>query len=96
MELKITKGDWKSDYFTVESNRKIVADCGFSDNGHDKEERANAHLIAAAPDMYEMIKDYHRKIEFRLDNDVLSECERWDLRDSRQNIEELLAKARGE
>ena len=57
---------------------------------------ANAHLIAAAPDMYAMLKLHHRQIEFRLDNDDLSECDRWDLRDSRQNIKDLLDKARGD
>tara|TARA_R110001632_G_C11251742_1_gene408914 strand:+ start:653 stop:901 length:249 start_codon:yes stop_codon:yes gene_type:complete len=82
MSDKFTKGEWESDYFEVKSNGKVVADCGFSDDGTDKEERANANLIAAAPYMYAMLKKL-------IDESRLVYGEDYD------DVEDLLTKARG-
>ncbi|HIB76367.1 MAG TPA: hypothetical protein EYO58_01860 [Flavobacteriales bacterium] len=53
---KFTQGKWIANGYVVESeDGKTIADCGFSDKGVDEEEKSNAHLIAAAPDMYAML-----------------------------------------
>ncbi len=51
---KFTKGTWEveiiyGDHYTVFANEHLVADC-FSNE-------ANAQLIAAAPEMYELLKE---------------------------------------
>lgn len=90
-ESRFTKGDWSVDeYIGIdESIRVMVGNILISYHGHATEEDvANAHLIAAAPEMYgvlQLICDVaNGKTEFSLDEiDVLA-------------VEELLAKARGE
>ncbi len=55
-----TKGEWKVEGKKIllwhpgwSDDRKVIADCNQWDG---KEAEANAHLIAAAPDMYEACK----------------------------------------
>lgn len=77
-----TKGKWKVVHeFNVEAdNRRGVASCGYSNNDDSdnttKENIANAHLIAAAPDLYEACMecvdclnvgkvDYQRMLQFQ-------------------------------
>ncbi len=59
-----TKGDWKVVHeFNVEvGNHRGIASCGsFTDSKNPEKTRseniANAHLIAAAPDLYEALKE---------------------------------------
>ena len=93
MNTKFTKGEWKSDYYDVKSNGKLIADCGFSSEGCDKEEQANAHLIAAAPDMYKLLERF-----LPMDGDGNG----WDFvydegsEHMGEDVIALLAKARGE
>ena len=52
----ITPGKWEADalygdHFAVFANSHVIADC-FGNEG-------NARLIAAAPEMYELLKDYN-------------------------------------
>jgi hypothetical protein len=103
---KFTRGDWESNYFTVKSNGKVVADCGFSDLLIDAEEKANVHLIAAAPDMYAMIKELSHELNMAIDecNEYLSKAITSSTENEpdyidKQTVHEaqlLLKKARGE
>lgn len=90
---KFTKGEWVRDYYNVKTESgKLIADCGFSDEGCDKEEQANAHLIAAAPDMYKKLEDMSELLTMldpHTHANIELDCVVYD-------IEELLKKARGE
>ena len=62
--MEITKGKWKvvganHVYCDInESESRLIAKIG----GEDEETEANAHLIAAAPDMYEALKDAEKTL----------------------------------
>ena len=86
MTEKFTKGDWVAEKFKVLTEiGDGVAECGFSDDPKDVEEIANAHLIAAAPKMYEMLQSIC-SIAAAQDNLLIDANE----------ILALLAQARGE
>ncbi|MEN9393199.1 MAG: hypothetical protein RLZZ104_1542 [Pseudomonadota bacterium] len=64
-ETKFTPGPWKA-FFGTENNKVLIGigedtgegitDCGFGLwRGKDEEANANAHLIAAAPELYEAL-----------------------------------------
>jgi hypothetical protein len=59
-----TKGEWTVEHeFNVFSDNRLVAACGgYADNWKTEEvhneNKSNAHLIAAAPDMYEALKRF--------------------------------------
>ena len=82
-----------------------MSDCGFSNDGTDKEERANAHLIAASPDMYAMVESLSHELNMAIDEintmrdihhtDNLTPADHWD-KESLHEAQVLLAKARGE
>ena len=77
--------------FNVESGTKEVVSCeGIS--GCGDEERANAHLIAAAPDLYEALNNVMSEISSCLRDEeyYFGTTERFD------NARAALAKARGE
>ena len=93
-ETKFTKGEWgvvRSDgyhgFYVEDSNGYTVADLYFMSKtsglsvDHGDNPEANAHLISAAPLMYEMLKRLSAK--------------QWDASEE-EEIENLLAKARGE
>jgi len=81
-----TKGPWVKDsrgecLINPDGENIIVWGCGLSSATKTDERVANAHLIAAAPDMYKMLLEcFHT-----------SNKGAW-----KDNIGELLAKARGE
>ena len=65
-DVKFTSGPWR--VFTTKDGSKLVGvgeqtgegitDCGFGMwGGGDAEALANAHLIAASPDLYEALKE---------------------------------------
>ena len=98
MKEKFTQGDWSaSGEFVIEVRSgftTIINWTGFDDAGVSKEEsRANANLIAAAPDMYRIM-------------DKLSSCGEWfetaimlttnDGEVIHKEILSILARARGE
>ena len=69
-----------------------VYNCGLSGSGKSPESVANAHLIAAAPDMYELLLSINNSIihcdnEIGLADEVTSLC---------HNIDQALKSARGE
>ena len=104
---KFTSGEWIfSDYSIEDSTGKLIADCGFSDVLHDSKELANAHLIAAAPDMYAMIQSLSKELELAITkinvtamSNVTEQTETqpdmWDM-ESLHDAQLLLKKARGE
>ena len=89
-ELKITKGNWSivdstgqsMSVWASESECIVTINYNFWDEKYQDELKANAHLIAAAPDMYEMLY-YIMKGEIRAYA-------------HEKRIKELLSKARGE
>ena len=56
--MKYTKGEWKVEGFNVfDNDGHSIASCGtYSERKHG-ECITNAHLISAAPDMYEALKE---------------------------------------
>ena len=86
-EAKFTKGEWKVDRFVNNKGFEI----SFNDDGEVVAdyvyEEADAHLIAAAPEMYRMLE----LALSRMDDDSIE-----DFVYSYQDIKQLLAKARGE
>ncbi len=77
-----TKGEWQADCDVVYvTNGYTIADCDFGGLERLQECNANAHLIAAAPDMYAMLEG--------LLHDGM-DCEEYD------KIDNILKKARGE
>ena len=92
-KAKFTKGPWQAKDLEVESSGRMIADCGISNyKNSEEEERANAHLIAVAPDMYKMLDEVNRAIihcdnEIGLADVITCMC---------HDIDQLLKKARGE
>lgn len=65
---KHTEGTWNDEGFTVQlEDRTIIADCcvtnPISGSPPAKEYRANARLIAAAPELAEALKDCIERLE---------------------------------
>ena len=85
-EAKFTKGEWRRHY-SPNGQEYVICD-GRRNGGYavaslsGSNSKANAHLIAAAPEMYAMLKD----ISWRYPNSP----------HITNPISELLAKARGE
>ena len=81
---KFTKGEWVSSYANVECGNLLIADC--EQEGVDAFEcNANANLIAAAPEMYAMLKKIHDSMA------GISEYGYFYY-----DVKDMLAKARGE
>ena len=89
---KFTKGEWEvfttNIYPEIGIGHQAVASTQtnkYINNGIDKDESiANAHLIAAAPDMYDMLERLEGITQGILIDEIVEE------------IGEVLAKARGE
>jgi len=79
MEAKFTKGDWVVDYKGTIGTVKALVDAEYNITPtvaayqitpsiiHNNEAEANAHLIAAAPDMYAMIKELAHELNIAID-----------------------------
>ena len=91
-EAKFTKGPWSAisngSYYDI----GVINDCSLIPIsprvciGATHEDEANAHLIAAAPEMYELLRE-------------IRDMDSWDLKlfvENSDAIGELLAKSRGE
>lgn len=96
-EAKFTKGQWVTDIdqhdepnqdIVISSNHMNICKVHIDDccTMHNKELKANAHLIAAAPQMYELLEVIMNILN---GEDALSEV-------SSDDIAKLLTKARGE
>lgn len=100
-EAKFTKGEWRRHY-SPNGQEYVICD-GRRNGGYavaslsGSNSKANAHLIAAAPEMYAMLEKAKTLIE---DYDYDYFCSRgfgeWSAPESSTEIEKLLAKARGE
>lgn len=55
-QTKFTKGEWVANFPHVEAKGRLISDCGISNYEDHEEEKANANLIAAAPDMYRLLE----------------------------------------
>ena len=97
-EAKFTKGEWGVDYdncdhgggeWYVIGNAKV--EFSYRATTEEREEaEANAHLIAAAPEMYDMITVMLE--QFGNEEDCINEYDYVVIREAKK----LLAKARGE
>ena len=106
-ELRVTPGDWKTggnaDIVLVEVNEQPIIECIFTSEPDllDDDEReitreeaeANAHLVAAAKDMYNILQDILDVCdEFEIDLDAVA----GRIGNLNNDIEAILKKARGE
>lgn len=98
--MKYTKGPWEAHYMGGQPQKwqigryknptKIIAEVFDKEKNrglNPGEDEINAHLIAAAPDMYELIKDIKLALEFK----GMRKPKNWMGR-----INKALAKAEGE
>ena len=77
-KAKFTEGQW----FVVNTQDEITVTCGHADLCSVFTGNSDGHLIAAAPEMYQLLSD--------LNDDDAVECDYID------NLCRVLAKARGE
>lgn len=94
MEKKWTEGPWRKESFSLSeeilaTGNKLVAIVQSRHCESPEEMRANAHLIAAAPELYEALA----ALLSRVGNDA--DAHAWFL-DEQENAIKALAKARGE
>lgn len=88
-ETKFTKGEWHvQDYNEIDGTIRVnQGNIVITYANHTEESEANAHLIAAAPEMYAMLEGLLKN---------LLKGEECDVFEKDASIESLLAKARGE
>ena len=107
-ELKVTPGDWKvggsEDIVLIEVNEQPLIECVFTDDYKDlldddqreitrEEAEANAHLVVAAKDMYNILQDILDVCDkFEIDLDAVA----GRIGNLNNDIEAVLKKARGE
>ena len=101
-ESKLTEGEWF--VHTMDPTVIILPDGGFDIVGLPNA-KANAHLIASAPDMYQMIESLTSELNAAIDEvntmrdihhtDNMTPADHWD-KESLHDAQVLLAKARGE
>jgi len=95
MNTKFTEGPWLKcsrgeSLVGIKGKNVSVYNCGLSGSGKSPESVANAHLIAAAPDMYKVIEEIARLRDGEMHNAI-----DWII-DNTDDLINLLAKARGE
>lgn len=99
-EAKFTEGEWKVEGTSMSmgasyrGNFFVTSNC--FDGDIDNASLANAHLIAAAPEMYELLKSINDHIYKGKIDTVMGADGEPKLSDKLFKINELLAKARGE
>lgn len=107
-EPEFTPGPWKEyktsprQFYVGKPGDKALAEviCQSSIpqmDGSDKEElRANAHLIAAAPEMYLTLEKARRAMQLMLmDPEILSDEQKDYINEAIDEVQETLQKARG-
>jgi hypothetical protein len=97
-ELKTTPGPWQRIYGIHVSNSSVPI-CSMTGQLYHTNEQmeANAHLIAAAPEMYEALQTSAEALKEGLETEGEMEAEhsKW-ARQFLADVEGILAKARGE
>jgi hypothetical protein len=99
--MKHTLGPWNFTPSTAGGTVMAKVQCGdnttFSVSSHrsDGQADANARLVAAAPEMLQMLKIARMAIEAELDQYSCKESSPWHLVDTLENIESTIAKATG-
>lgn len=101
-EAKFTPAPWelKPDYgiYTRDKDGDALLIAQVYDNAGEDVAEANAHLIDAAPDMYEMLEEIASRIQLRCHSSCEADCSTClsnkDVIEA--NIKKLLKKARGE
>ena len=107
MNTKFTKGEWFIERYHTMLDVSVVGKGSIctidTDHVMDEcmidptpEQEANAHLIAAAPDMYAEIQSDIEKLKASLDADGLGSMFYLDIKVIIEHKELLLTKARGE
>ena len=90
-DTKFTNGEWYcvfgKTYSCVRTKSRVVADLRTVNNSYNKHD---AHLLSAAPKMYELIKDLRRAVSMGGIGGGINNTE------VLKTIDELLAEARGE
>tara|TARA_R110000744_G_scaffold321118_3_gene427252 strand:- start:901 stop:1185 length:285 start_codon:yes stop_codon:yes gene_type:complete len=93
MNTNFTKAPWSvlGEIVIAEGGHKTIKPlCSLNGRISPQEDEANAHLIAAAPDMYEMLKELSSISENYQESIIF-----W-IHENKYKVEELLAKAQGE
>ena len=97
MDTKFTKGVWATDSLMVYAvGGEIVADCDFGTIEMIEEESANASLIAAAPDMYDVLIELRSSLLAMVSCGIVGELNHEYVIDKMKAIDAVLANARGE
>jgi hypothetical protein len=99
METKFTQGPWDvlGEIVIAEKGHKTIKPlCSFNGRISPQEDKANAHLIAAAPDMYKEIEQDILWLQRLSKGYVIGSCELRSCILRIKTKKSLLAKARGE
>jgi len=93
-EKKYTKGEWYIADYSIEANNKMIASSIPINMDYGEEERSNAQLISAAPDLLEALEALQDQYIEICNNVGLSHIidENWAF----QKAEKAIAKAYGE
>ena len=107
-DTKFTKGKWLVNIQGLDSFQSVavMVEGGGFEVTNIPDAKANAHLIAAAPDMYAMIESLSKELQHAIDEvngsrlmqiNSLTETppDMWD-KESLHDAQALLAKARGD
>ncbi len=70
-----TKGEWSIEHYAtfinIKANDVDIADVNVEGSIYSEEELANAHLIAAAPEMYAMLERLQLNVADEIERDEL-------------------------
>jgi hypothetical protein len=95
-ETKFTKGEWR----VIDLSHGLVVSCKGIDiadigtwKSHEKESEANAHLIAAAPDLYAALEQFISECTLQYTDGRRTTAPAYD---TVEKAAQALAKARGE
>ena len=98
-EAKFTPGPWAHDHCDVFGGGKLIVEC-YDSELTETETKANANLIAAAPDLYQELSDILGVIEMACKiqgkSIMQADLNKVDWKSFYEPAKEALAKARGE
>ena len=96
-----TKGPWKRDkrgecLVGSNGNEVVIYNCGLVGGNKTTEGVANAHLIAAAPDMYKSLERQRTGLINLIDLNLITESQIESVRHEISLIDNELSRARGD